>query len=82
MQQILEILDAKYDELKQHPGTAHPRVAKGGVFQPQNDEERSLKTGYPLEWTEINGEIFHPLQLAMPRAYSQELPAIQWRGYR
>ena len=82
MQRVHEILDENHEALRQHPGTIHPRAASGGVFQPKNEEERTLKTGYPLEWTEINGQIFHPLQVSMPRTYAQELPAVRWRGYR
>ena len=82
MQRIHEILDKNHDELKQHPGTIHPRAASGGVFGPKNEEERTLKTGYPLEWAENNGQIFHQLQLSMPKTYAQELPAVRWRGYR
>lgn len=44
-----KVLDIKLDELKKYP-SKHPRDCKD-----------SSKEGYPIEWSEILGKIFHPV---------------------
>ena len=47
---LIDILDSKLELLKQNP-SKHPRAGF------TND----LSPGYPISWTEILGDIFHPL---------------------
>jgi hypothetical protein len=45
---MVEVLDSKLDELKKHPAT-----------NPQATPDTS--PGYPIEWAEILGRIYHNL---------------------
>lgn len=47
-------LDMKHDQLKEHP-SSHPQDRQG-VTLPNGDI-----SSYPLRWTELLGDIFHPL---------------------
>lgn len=82
MERIHSVLDERIDLLERHPGDYHPRAVTGGVFQPRNAREASITSRYPLEWTQLNGDIFHPLQLERLELFSQALPAVRWRRYR
>jgi hypothetical protein len=48
--QLLSVLDSKLEALKKNPST-HPQAQ----FTP------NISPGYPIQWTEILGNIFHPL---------------------
>ena len=82
MNRIHEVLDEKERDLQDNPGGYHPRAVRGGVFQPSNRRERGLRSKYPLNWTEINGSIFHPLQVEQLGEFSQNLPRVRWKRYR
>lgn len=55
LQNMNEILDRKFQELKKHPGHYHPRAITGGVFQSAGFEDSK----YPLGWNELLGMNFH-----------------------
>ncbi len=76
------ILDEKADLLDAYPGDYHPRAVTGGVFQPRNRKEASIHSAYPLEWNEINGRIFHPLQLRHLGRFERSLPSSRFGRYR
>ncbi len=54
MDQTHALLDAKHDSLRQHPAR-HPQDRQGASFS-----DGSVSP-YPLQWTELLGNIFHPL---------------------
>lgn len=54
MDQTHALLDARHDSLRRHPAR-HPQDRAGGQF-----EDGSM-SAYPLQWTELLGNIFHPL---------------------
>ncbi len=54
LRQMTEILDAKFDALRENPGR-FPQEYKGSVLPDKT------VSSYPLEWTELLGDNFHPL---------------------
>ena len=82
LHRIHNILDEMQPKLLKHPGNFHPRAVRGGVFQPKTAQEKQMRSEYPLEWTQINGSIFHPLQLDFIGEFGRELPQVRWRRYR
>lgn len=58
---INEVLDKHYTELKKNPST-YPQAAKWD------------NNGYPLEWTETNSDIFHPICLLFTSKILRSLP--------
>lgn len=76
------VLDAKLHDLTRHSGHYHPRAIKRGVHGPRWRLWQMIPRGYPLEWNEIMGRIFHKLQWERPEAYSLQLPPLKFGRYR
>jgi hypothetical protein len=66
---LLATMDTKLAELKAHPATS-PQAKEGDG------------TGYPIRWTEILGEIFHPLCAKYRKAFLFSVPKPVCHGYR
>lgn len=64
---VHKVLDCKFEILKRHPAQ-HPRDFSNKIF------ENGLVSKYPLRWTEICGEIFHPLCLKHSKMLLKNLP--------
>ena len=64
---VHNILDRKFDSLKCYPAQ-HPRDFSNKIF------ENGSVSDYPLRWTEICGEIFHPLCLKYSKKLLKNLP--------
>jgi hypothetical protein len=64
---VQNVLDCKFDILKTYPAK-HPRDFYKKVY------ENGLVSDYPLRWTEICGEIFHPLCLKYSKKLLKNLP--------
>ena len=65
---VQNVLDCKFDILKTYPAK-HPRDFYKKVY------ENGLVSDYPLRWTEICGEIFHPLCLKYSKKLLKNLPS-------
>lgn len=65
---VHNVLDCKFDILKTYPAK-HPRDFSNKIF------EDGLVSKYPLRWTEICGEIFHPLCLKYSKKLLKNLPS-------
>jgi len=68
LRSIHKTLDHKYGLLAENPAQL-PRDRLSKTF------EFSHKSSYPLRWTEICGEIFHPLCLQYSQSILKNLPA-------
>jgi len=66
---LMQHMDATYAELQAHPAT-DPRDHSG------------LGTGYPLQWSELLGQIFHPIVDAYLPYVSRSLPIPLFEAYR
>ena len=66
---MIKILDLKLEALKLHPATS-----------PQDSEETG--SGYPIQWNEIAGRIFHPLLCGFKNHVSKILPRPKLWDYR
>jgi hypothetical protein len=64
---VHKILDCKYDLLAANPAQ-NPRDHLSRQFINKH------KSKYPLRWTEICGEVFHPLSLRYSRSILKNLP--------
>ena len=64
---VHEILDKKYELLMNHPA----RDARDFYHKKLRD---GAKSKYPLRWTEICGEVFHPLCLKYSKKILKTLP--------
>jgi len=64
---VHKILDKKYQLLLENP----PRDPRDFYLKKQVDGSRS---SYPLRWTEICGEVFHPLCLKHNKKLIKSLP--------
>ena len=63
------LLDSKLDELKKNPSSF-----------PQDCKEKG--TGYPIEWNEMLGRIFHRLNYEFKEKITGDLPTPIFRNYR
>lgn len=70
-------MDIVYEKLKSNDGLYHPRATSRGA-QGTNISSK----GYPLRWTEIHGEIFHPLTYKYSRNIRNILPHLSKEKYR
>ena len=75
--QTKEKMDSIYDSLKVNPGKSHPRLTKSGIR-----DEAQFNTGYPLEWTELLGDIYHPIVYRYKNKILKNLPKPIMRNYR
>lgn len=66
---MIELLDTKLTELKNHP-SKHPRDCKSG------DSE------YPIEWNEMLGRIFHKVSYKYKEYILNTLPILIFSNYR
>lgn len=81
LNQVNSILDYKFDQLKQHPGTYHPRAIFGGIHDPESTNVYS-ESRYPLEWNEILGKIIHELMYQNFGCYTAGMPYPNISFYR
>jgi hypothetical protein len=65
----LAFLDIKLEELKQHPSTC-----------PQDCKE--LGNGYPIEWNELLGRIFHKVCFEFKDRIQRKVPPVYLNDYR
>ena len=70
-------LDSVYHTLKNNSGLYHPRATKYGA-----QGERIEPRGYPLGWTEIHGDVFHPLSYKYSDKIKNILPHLSKENYR
>lgn len=75
------ILSEKFDQLKQYPGTYHPRAVFGGVHDPDSTDIYS-ESKYPLVWNEILGGIIHELMYQNFGSYTTGMPFPNLNYYR
>jgi len=68
-----DVLDYHRENLERFPGTYHPRAIKSGIHDPSYGEVYKSK-GYPLEWNEILGRVFHKLQTERIGDFLNEMP--------
>lgn len=66
---MMALLDTKLEELKQHPSRF-----------PQDCKE--LGGGYPIEWNEMLGRIFHKVCFEFKDKLQQNVPIVQFHNYR
>ena len=87
---VHSILDTKFDQLKKHP-SKHPQDQ--WMQAPRNKLYRKMsrklypfikigRSKYPLRWTEIMGEILHPLSFQYKDRISQSLHKPTLKHYR
>lgn len=69
---VNRILDEKYDLLKKYPAKS-PRDFYGKKL------DNARKSKYPLEWSEICGQVFHPLCLKYYKRMLKTLPTPDFR---
>jgi hypothetical protein len=67
LDEIIAILDLRFEQLKLHPGL-HPYA--------------TLKMGYPIDWSEICGRIFHKLSYKYKETLLRTLPISIFKDYR
>jgi len=66
---MLELLDSKLDALKQHPAK-HPQ------------DHAETGSGYPIEWNELNGRIFHRVCYKYKDKILKSVPTPIFNNYR
>src|SRR5579872_3753962 len=66
---MIKFLDTKLEKLKLHPATSPQDCAEHG-------------TGYPIEWNEMLGRIFHRVSYDYITQISNTLPNCNFGGYR
>lgn len=66
--EMIKLLDGRLEELKKHPAT-HIR------------DHKDLGTGYPIEWNEVGGRIFHRISYDYVDHINQNLPACSFENY-
>ena len=67
--QMISLLDTKLEQLKQFPAT-----------YPQDCAEN--KNGYPIEWNEMLGRIFHKISYKYKHKLLNTLPILEFKNYR
>ena len=67
--EMIKLLDKKYSELKKNPATF-----------PQDNKE--LNNGYPIEWNEMLGRIFHKVLYSYKDKSLNTLPISIFHSYR
>ena len=67
--EMIKLMDEKYSELKKHPATF-----------PQDKKE--LNNGYPIEWNEMLGRIFHKILYSYKDKSLNTLPKCSFHSYR
>lgn len=72
--QLHRILDQKLEELKKYPATHH-RDAKDRTVD-------GKYSNYPIEWSEILGQIFHPLVYKYSDKILKTLPILSFENYQ
>jgi FkbM family methyltransferase len=65
---MMSVLDEKYGDLREHPAS-HPR------------DKREDGSGYPIEWNELLGRIFHKVCAEQKDTLDQTLPAPLFTNY-
>lgn len=75
LEQTEALLDSRLTDLRDHPAQ-HP-MDQWGVLLPDGSVSQ-----YPLRWTELLGEIFHPLVYANSERFIHAEIAPQFHGYR
>ena len=81
-QRVHQALDGHLAALRLHPGTYHPRAVASGIHSYGWLDLRRGPRGYPLRWAEIQGEIFHKLQIERLGAFRAALPPLDFGRYR
>lgn len=70
-------MDSIANLLEISPGDYHPRATIRGALQ-SNEEPR----GYPLDWTCLMGDIYHPIVYEFRKKIKKDLPKPIMTGYR
>lgn len=68
---VTDVLDRKFEKLKSYPAQ-HPRDFSNKIF------ENGSISNYPLRWTDICGQIFHPLCLKYSKKLLKTLPTLDF----
>lgn len=71
---VHELLDKNYEALMEHPAK-HPQDHFGLEFD-------GVRSRYPLPWTAVGGDIFHPLALSMAEHLLHADIAPSFQNYR
>ena len=75
MERTHAVLNAKFDALREHPAR-HPQDRHGALF------EDGSHSPYPLAWTELLGNVFHPLVLQLADRVLHDDIAPAFTNYR
>ena len=73
---MLQLLDEKMDILREY------FVTCGGNIHPQANYEYDSQDGYPIGWSEMLGNIFHPLVFKYHTKILRILPSPDFTNYR
>lgn len=76
------VLDTNLDRLERHPGTYHARATTWGAHDVGLRLWERIPRGYPLRWTQLQGQVFHQLQWERPHSYRPALPRLAFGDYR
>lgn len=71
---LRKVMDRKLDALRQHPAR-FPQDTTGAVYQ-------GVESSYPLRWSEVLGDIFHPLCYKYSDKLLNTLPPPVFNDYR
>ena len=66
---MLKLLDNKFDDLKSNPSTNFRDC-------------KELGNGYPIEWNEMLGRIFHRICYKYNNKILNTLPTLIFKGYK
>ncbi len=75
---VENILDSKIQQIKENPGTYHPRAVCGGAF----GTNLFTDSKYPLGWNEILGSVLHPICYNNIGSYEVSMPYPRMFNYR
>jgi len=83
LSKVNDILSDKLHQLRDNPGTYHPRAVFGGIFQPESDINNLYENSiYPLSWNEILGKVIHELMYNNMASYMSGMPRPNLSLYR
>ena len=74
-----DLLDKKLLKLKNNPAT-HPEDHKRRRLKSNQDESKYYSSSYPIRWSEMLGDIFHPLCLQYSSELLNTLPAPDFKS--
>ncbi len=78
LEKVEDILSTKENEIKNNPGTYHPRAVYGGAF----GTHLFKGSQYPLGWNEILGSVLHPICYNNIGSYEVIMPYPKMSNYR